>query len=69
MFCRNVCIFVDDLIVFSATFEEHIYRLELAFNRLREYNLKLSPKKCSFFQDQVKYLGHVVSKNGVKVDP
>lgn len=38
-------------------------------SRLQEYGLKLSPQKCKFFQTSVKYLGHIVSENGVETDP
>lgn len=66
----NICfIYLDDLIVFSKTFEEHVKRLQSIFQCIRENNLKLSPKKCQFFMDKVKYVGHVVSKNGIEPDP
>ena len=63
------CIFLDDLIIFADTFEEHLQRLEIVFNRLRECNLKLAPKKCSFMQKKVKYVGYIVSEDGVECDP
>lgn len=63
------CIFIDDIIVFSSTFEEHVKRLKLVFDRIRAANLKLSPKKCSLFKRKVKYVGHVVSSEGVGTDP
>ena len=61
--------FLDDLIIFSKTLDEHEQRLRFAFQRLREFGLKLSPEKCHFFQRSVKYLGHVVSECGVHTDP
>jgi len=65
-----ICLlFLDDIIVFSSTFEEHIQRLEAVFQRLRDYGLKLKPSKCSFFQKEVKYLGHIVSETDIKTDP
>ncbi|KAG1934526.1 interleukin-1 receptor accessory protein-like 1-A [Pimephales promelas] len=66
---REVLVFVDDLIVFSKTLEEHETRLLQVLKRLREYGLKLSPTKCKFFQTSVRYLGHIVSQNGVETDP
>ncbi|KAG1925816.1 interleukin-1 receptor accessory protein-like 1-A [Pimephales promelas] len=66
---KQVLVFIDDLIVFSKTLEEHESRLVQVLNRLKEYGLKLAPEKCRFFQTSVKYLGHVVSKDGVKTDP
>lgn len=61
--------FIDDLIVFSDSLEEHEARLSHVLQRLRENGLKLSPEKCNFFQTSVHYLGHVVSRNGVETDP
>lgn len=66
---KEVLVFLDDLIVFSKTLEEHERRLLQVLTRLREYGLKLSPEKCRFFQTSVKYLGHIVSERGVKTDP
>ena len=67
---HTICvIFLDDVIVFSNTYEEHIERLSMVFRKLEEYNLKLSPKKCKFLQERVKYVGHIVSSKGVETDP
>ena len=60
---------MDDIIIFSDTFEEHLDRLERVLLRLRECGLKLNPKKCSFCQEKVKYVGHIVSANGIEADP
>lgn len=69
MHLREVLVFLDDLIVFSKSLEEHETRLISVLNRLRESGLKLSPEKCYFFQTSVRYLGHIVSRNGVETDP
>ncbi|KAK7938973.1 hypothetical protein WMY93_002299 [Mugilogobius chulae] len=66
---KQVLVFLDDLIVFSSTLEEHEERLLRVLNRLREFGLKLSLEKCKFFQTSVRYLGHVVSEEGVETDP
>ncbi|KAJ8002804.1 hypothetical protein DPEC_G00162780 [Dallia pectoralis] len=66
---KEVVVFLDDLIVFSKTLEDHEARLTKVLNRLKEYGLKLSPEKCKFFQSSVRYLGHVVSEQGVETDP
>ena len=58
-------IYLDDLIMFLRTAEEHLHRLCVVFDRLREYNLKLKPSKCSLFQEEINYLAHPVSKEGV----
>ena len=66
----SICfIFLDDLIIFSRTYEEHMERLQLVFDRLRATGLKLSPKKCNFLMERVKYVGHIVSKQGIETDP
>ena len=59
-------IYLDDLIVFSWTAEEHLHQLHVVFNCLREYNLKLKPLKCSLFREEINYLAHKVSKKGVQ---
>ena len=66
----TICIiFLDDLIIFSSTFEEHLERLNLAMSRLHQAGLKLSPEKCQFMQRKVRFLGHVVGPEGVETDP
>lgn len=62
-------IYLDDVILFSRSFEEHLERLEEVFQRFRGANLKLKPSKCHFACSKVNYLGHVVSAEGVQPDP
>ena len=62
-------VLLDDLIVSSRTFDEHLERLQLVLNRLKEANLKLKPCKCSLFQERLKLLGSVISADGVRPDP
>ena len=66
---KECLIFLDDILIFSRTFEEHLSRLEGVFERLEQHNLKLKPSKCEFFMKEVKYLGHVVSEQGIRTDP
>merc|ERR1712122_3050 len=61
--------YLDDCIIFSRTPEEHISRLREIFQRFRDANLKVNPDKCNFFRNQVQFLGHIVSKDGVQADP
>ena len=63
-YLKECLIFLDDTLVFSQTFEEHLERLEAVFSRLKEHGLKLKPSKCEFFMTKVNYLG-----NGVETDP
>ena len=58
-------IYLDDLTMFLQTAEEHLHRLCVVFNQLREYNLKLKPSNCSLFKEEINYLAHWVSKQGV----
>ena len=58
-------IYLDDLIVFSQKAEEHLHQLRVVFDCLREYNLKLKLLKCSLFREEIDYLAHKVSKEGV----
>lgn len=66
---KEVLVFIDDLIIFSASLEEHEQRLKRVLEQLREYGLKLAPEKCKFFQTNVKYLDHIVSENGIETNP
>ena len=66
----SIClVYIDDVIVHSYTQTEHIQSLRKVFNCLRCYNLKLKPSKCEFFKTELKFLGHVISENGLKADP
>ena len=58
-------IYLDDLTVFLWMAEEHLHRLCVVYDQLREYNLKLKPLKCSLFREEINYLAHQVSKRGV----
>ena len=63
---EHCLVYLDDIIVFSATFEEHLRRLSEVFARLKEAGLKLKPQKCCFARMNVQYLGHTVSKRGLE---
>ena len=67
---RGVChVYLDDVLVFGRTIEEHNQRLKLVLERIRAAGLRLKPKKCRIAQLTVEYLGHVVSAAGVETDP
>ena len=66
----NWCIvYLDDIIIFSDTKEEHLKRLEAVFQKLCAAGLKLKPSKCFFFREEIEYLGHVVSGKGISTNP
>lgn len=69
MHLKEFLAFLDDLIIFSKTLEEHETWLVRVLTRLKDYSLKLSLDKCRVFQTTVRYLGHVVSEKGVETDP
>ncbi|XP_056022199.1 uncharacterized protein K02A2.6-like [Ostrea edulis] len=56
------CVFIDDVIIFGKTFEEHLNNIQLVFNKIQEATLKLAPSKCQFFKRKVKFIGHIVSE-------
>ncbi len=65
----NCClIYLDDVVVYSKTEEEHLVSLRKVFERFRQKKLRLKPKKCHFFKTKVTYLGHEVSQMGIKPD-
>ena len=61
--------YLDDICVFAETADQMLDRIQLVFNRLKEFNLKIKPKKSYFFQAEVGFLGHVLSKKGVSPNP
>ena len=63
-----VVVYLDDIIVCSKTEKEHIKHLEIVLQRIRKFNLKLRLQKCKFFQKELKYLGMIVTKDGVRAD-
>ncbi|XP_073711543.1 uncharacterized protein [Misgurnus anguillicaudatus] len=69
MHMLEVIVYLDDLIVFGKTLEEHEQRLLKVIARLEEAGLKLSLDKCQFCRSQVTYVGHIVSENGIATDP
>ena len=66
---RDCLIYLDDIVIFSSTFQEHLAHLEAVFSRLAEHNLKLKASKCEFLKSEVTYLGHVVSEEGIQTEP
>ena len=66
----HVClVYLEDIHAPGRTFKEELANLREVFERLKEAKLKLSPKKCTLFQQEVTYLGHVVSEAGVAMNP
>lgn len=66
---QTLLVYLDDIVIYSETVDEHLERLDFVFTRLQEHGLKLSPKKCHFFKQEISYLGYVVSAEGVFTSP
>jgi hypothetical protein len=66
---KFVIVFIDDILVYSRGEEEHVEHLHLALQKLREHRLYAKLSKCEFWMKQVAFLGHIISKGGISVDP
>lgn len=66
---KCVLVFMDDILIYSATLKEHLKHLEQVFTILQENQLYVKLSKCSFAQQELEYLGHVISGAGVQTDP
>ena len=66
---RWCVVYLDDIIVYGKSPEEILERLGAVFEKLRKAGLKLKPSKCEFFKEQIKFLGHIVSKEGISTCP
>ena len=69
MMHKDVEVYVDDMIVKSQGGADHLAALQRFFERIRQFRLRLNPKKCSFGVTSGKLLGHIVSERGIEVDP
>ena len=66
---KGVLVFMDDILVYSATLEQHVALLQLVFQIMQQHQFFIKKSKCSFAANKVEYLGHVISGNGVATDP
>nr|ABB47095.2 retrotransposon protein, putative, Ty3-gypsy subclass [Oryza sativa Japonica Group] len=66
---KFVVVFIDDILVYSQSEEDHQHHLRLVLGKLREHQLYAKLSKCEFWLSEVKFLGHVISAKGVAVDP
>ena len=66
---KFVIVFIDDILVYLRTMEEHELHLKLVLEKLREKKLYAKFSKCEFWLKNVTFLGHVVSKEGISMDP
>jgi hypothetical protein len=66
---KFVVVFIDDILIYSKTPEDHVKHLHVILQRLRDHHLYAKFSKCEFWLDTVKFLGHTISGNGISVDP
>jgi len=66
---KFVVVFIDDILIYSKNDEEHARHLRIVLTRLREHKLYAKFSKCEFWLDRVQILGHVLTPEGISVDP
>ncbi|KAG1930572.1 interleukin-1 receptor accessory protein-like 1-A [Pimephales promelas] len=66
---QSLLLYLDDIVVFSSSVGQHLNRMEVVLQRLQKEGLKVKLSKCAFFKQEVRYLGHVISAEGVSTDP
>jgi hypothetical protein len=66
---KFVVVFIDDILIYSQSEEEHVDHLRMVLQRLRERQLYAKLSKCEFWIDEVLFLGHIINKEGLAVDP
>jgi hypothetical protein len=64
-----VVVYLDDILIFSKSEQEHLQHIELVLQKLRHYGLYANGKKCDFLKSELEFLGHIIGKDGIKVDP
>jgi hypothetical protein len=71
MDCLNkfVVVFIDDILIYSQSEEEHVDHLKMVLQRLREHQLYAELSKCEYWTDKVLFLGHIINKDGLALDP
>ena len=66
---KFVVVFIDDILVYSASIEEHEQHLRVVLEKLRQHQLYAKFSKCEFWLEEVTFLGHVLTAKGVAIDP
>ena len=66
---RFLIVYLDDIVIFSKTKEEHECHVRQVLDTLRKHKLYTNPKKCIFFREEIDFVGHIVGRGVVKMDP
>ena len=66
---KKALVYLDDIIIYSKTWEDHLNDLREVFSLLGKANFKLKLKKCQFLRREVNYLGHIITQDGIAPDP
>jgi hypothetical protein len=66
---KFVMVFIDDILIYSPTWQSHLEHLRLVFTALRNHKFYFKERKCVFGQKELSYLSHIISRNGVATDP
>src|SRR6266540_419705 len=66
---KFILVYLNDIIIYSKTFKKHKEHVRLVFEALRAASLMIKPKKCKFAQKELRFLGHIISTEGIRTDP
>ena len=66
---KFVAVFIDDILIYSENEADHVEHLRVVLSRLREHKLYAKFSKCEFWLSKVPFLGHILSKDGISIDP
>jgi len=69
MLLKSAIVYLNDVLILSKDFSNHYKHLRMLFQKFRHANLRMNGNKCNFAFDQVKYIGHILSKDGIGIDP
>ena len=66
---KGAMVYLDDILIFSKTIEEHYKTLEEVIQRIGKAGLRINPEKCNILKKEIKFLGHIINEEGIKTDP
>ena len=66
---ENAIVYLDDILIFTESKEKHYERVEEVLERIVKAGLRINPKKCHILREEIKFLGHIINKNGIQTDP